>query len=206
MKKSIPEKIIEGRKRRGLTQEKLGMLLNVSPQAVSKWENAESLPDILLLPRLCQVLQISADELLEVSPGCAGTGSAKVCAAEVSLRSPQGITLTIAGAEAVQATLETDITPLQELLTDGAGLRLLRALSFTAVQDEAALARMCSLSDEDARNALLRLLRLEMCQCTPEGYALGPNAYIAFAALAAARFASPEGRAEITTITTSYST
>ncbi len=66
MTKSISEKIFELRKARGLTQEKLGELCGVSSQAVSKWEKAESLPDILLLPTLCEVLGITADALLEV--------------------------------------------------------------------------------------------------------------------------------------------
>ncbi len=66
MTKSISEKIFELRKSRGLTQEKLGELCGVSSQAVSKWEKAESLPDILLLPILCEALGITADALLEV--------------------------------------------------------------------------------------------------------------------------------------------
>ena len=66
MTKSISEKISELRKARGLTQEKLGKLCGVSSQAVSKWEKAECLPDILLLPTLCEALGITADALLEV--------------------------------------------------------------------------------------------------------------------------------------------
>ncbi len=66
MTKSISEKIFELRKSIGLTQEKLGELCGVSSQAVSKWEKGESLPDILLLPTLCEVLGITADALLEV--------------------------------------------------------------------------------------------------------------------------------------------
>ncbi len=66
MTKSISEKILHLRKERGLTQEKLGELCGVSSQAVSKWEKAESLPDIMLLPTLCEVLGITADALLEV--------------------------------------------------------------------------------------------------------------------------------------------
>ena len=48
----------------GLTQEGLAERLNVTPQAVSRWENALSYPDTPLLPRISQVLQISCDELL----------------------------------------------------------------------------------------------------------------------------------------------
>ena len=48
----------------GLTQEGLAERLNVTPQAVSRWENALSYPDTPLLPRISQVLQVSCDELL----------------------------------------------------------------------------------------------------------------------------------------------
>lgn len=66
MNRSINEKICELRKARSLTQEKLGSLLGVSSQAVSKWEKGESLPDIMIIPTLCEVLGITADALLEV--------------------------------------------------------------------------------------------------------------------------------------------
>lgn len=66
MGKNIAEKIAKLRKERKLTQEQLGELLGISGQAVSKWENGSSLPDILLLPDLCSVLGISLDDLLDV--------------------------------------------------------------------------------------------------------------------------------------------
>lgn len=66
MKKNINEKICEFRKARGLTQEQLGLQLGISGQAVSKWEKGESLPDILLLPELCDILGMSVDALLEM--------------------------------------------------------------------------------------------------------------------------------------------
>ena len=48
----------------GLTQEMLAEQLNVTPQAVSRWENELSYPDTPLLPRISHVLQLSCDELL----------------------------------------------------------------------------------------------------------------------------------------------
>ena len=56
--------IREARKNKGLTQERLGELVGVTPQAVSKWENGESAPDINTVPPLCDALGISADEFL----------------------------------------------------------------------------------------------------------------------------------------------
>lgn len=52
------------RKEKGLTQEDLGNKLNVSSQAVSKWENDISAPDISLLPELATILGVTIDELL----------------------------------------------------------------------------------------------------------------------------------------------
>lgn len=64
MNESIGNRIQKFRKEKGLTQEELAEKLGVSAQAVSKWENDVSCPDITLLPQLCRVLGISADELL----------------------------------------------------------------------------------------------------------------------------------------------
>lgn len=64
MNETIGSRIQKYRKSRGLTQEELAAKLDVSAQAVSKWENDASCPDISLLPRLCQILGITVDELL----------------------------------------------------------------------------------------------------------------------------------------------
>ncbi|MBQ6719275.1 MAG: helix-turn-helix transcriptional regulator [Oscillospiraceae bacterium] len=52
------------RRRKGMKQEELAEKLGVSPQAVSKWENNQTCPDIALLPKLAQLLGVSVDELL----------------------------------------------------------------------------------------------------------------------------------------------
>ena len=56
--------IIRLRKERGLTQEQLAALLNVSVSAVSKWEIGNNRPDLELLPELAEVFQVSIDSLL----------------------------------------------------------------------------------------------------------------------------------------------
>ena len=210
MKKPIPAKICERRKALGLTQEKLGSLLGVSPQAVSKWENAECLPDISLLPALCSALRITADELLEVAPMPVGrNGTALVSADTVRIRSRKGLTLTIAGADAVRAVQQADpegVRIISGLLADGDALCVLQALSFTAIGSEDELAARCGLTAEAVRSALFRLLRLELCACHADGYVLGENAYLAYAALSAAWLASPEGRADVGEITVTYTT
>ncbi len=55
--------ILKLRKENGLTQEALADKLCISFQAVSKWENGQSLPDILLLPTLADIFNIGIDEL-----------------------------------------------------------------------------------------------------------------------------------------------
>ena len=57
---------MQGRKKLGLTQDKLAEALGVTAQAVSKWENDQSCPDITMLPRLAELFHISTDELLGV--------------------------------------------------------------------------------------------------------------------------------------------
>ena len=47
--KSVGERIAELRKEKNMTQETLAAALNVSSQAISKWENNASMPDITLL-------------------------------------------------------------------------------------------------------------------------------------------------------------
>ena len=49
----------------GMTQERLAMKMGVTAQAVSKWENDLSAPDIMLLPELARTLGVTVDELLE---------------------------------------------------------------------------------------------------------------------------------------------
>ena len=49
---------------KGLTQEELGQMVYVSKQAVSKWENGRTLPDIEMVRKLCVVLDMDKDEIL----------------------------------------------------------------------------------------------------------------------------------------------
>lgn len=64
MSETIGNRIAKHRKVKSMTQEELANALGVSSQAVSKWENDASCPDISLLPQLCRILGITADELL----------------------------------------------------------------------------------------------------------------------------------------------
>ena len=66
------------------TQERLAKELNVSPQAVSKWENDINYPDISLLSDLARFLGVSVDELLSgASASAQESDAAQESAAEV---------------------------------------------------------------------------------------------------------------------------
>lgn len=60
----LAEQLKRFRADKKVSQEKLAQYLNVSPQAVSKWENEISYPDISLLPEIARFFGVSVDELL----------------------------------------------------------------------------------------------------------------------------------------------
>ena len=64
MQDTLGARIAALRKRKGMTQEELAQKMEVSSQAVSKWENDVSCPDIQSLPRLAKLLGTTVDELL----------------------------------------------------------------------------------------------------------------------------------------------
>jgi len=64
MEQSLGKRIMQYRKRLGLTQDQLAEQLGVTAQAVSKWENDQSCPDISSLPRLADIFGTSVDVLL----------------------------------------------------------------------------------------------------------------------------------------------
>jgi len=55
----IGQRISEGRRELGLSQAQFAERLNVTPQAVGKWERAESLPDIFMLGRIGELIGTS---------------------------------------------------------------------------------------------------------------------------------------------------
>lgn len=61
---SLASKIAQLRRSQGLTQEEVGNRVGVSAQAVSKWENGDSLPDLTLITELAELFHSSTDYLL----------------------------------------------------------------------------------------------------------------------------------------------
>lgn len=64
MKNRIGSSIAKYRKAKNMTQEALAAQLNISPQAVSKWENDTTLPDILTLAKIADITGTSIDSLV----------------------------------------------------------------------------------------------------------------------------------------------
>ena len=82
---TLGRRIARLRLARTATQERLAKELNVSPQAVNKWENDINYPDISLLPDLARFLGVSVDELLSgASASAQETAAAQESAAEKS--------------------------------------------------------------------------------------------------------------------------
>ena len=61
----LGEKITELRKRSGLSQEEFGARIGVSRQAVSKWEMAQTTPDLNKIMAISQFFEVSTDFLLK---------------------------------------------------------------------------------------------------------------------------------------------
>ncbi len=61
----LAEKISEERKKNGWSQEELAERVSVSRQAVSKWESAQSVPDLQKILKLSEVFGVSTDYLLK---------------------------------------------------------------------------------------------------------------------------------------------
>lgn len=61
---TLGKRIAALRHEKGLKQDELAEMMKVSPQAVSKWENDQSCPDISSLPALASILGVTVDELL----------------------------------------------------------------------------------------------------------------------------------------------
>ncbi len=64
MNETFGQRFTRLRKQRGMTQEELGERIGISGQAVSKWENDASMPDVGVLVDLSEILGVTLDELL----------------------------------------------------------------------------------------------------------------------------------------------
>ena len=73
---TLADKIILLRKRQGLSQEELAERMDVTRQAVSKWESGQSAPDLERVLLLSRIFEVTTDQLIkddmELDPPAAG--------------------------------------------------------------------------------------------------------------------------------------
>ena len=100
---TLGRRIARLRLARTATQERLAKELNVSPQAVSKWENDINYPDISLLPDLARFLGVSVDELLS---GASASSQESVAAQESAAEKSVAEVISIAADEPVEIVEE----------------------------------------------------------------------------------------------------
>ena len=106
------------------TQERLAKELNVSPQAVSKWENDINYPDISLLPDLARFLGVSVDELLSgASASAQETVAAQSAAAQESaaVRESAAEVVSVAADEPAEIVEESAEYADQGIATQSSG-------------------------------------------------------------------------------------
>lgn len=58
------EKLKSVRKERGLTQKNIYEILKVSPNCYASWEQGRTQPDLIMLAKLCRILNVSSDYLI----------------------------------------------------------------------------------------------------------------------------------------------
>lgn len=92
---NLGERISEYRKSAKLTQKELGDMLNVSAQAVSKWENGQAEPDMSTAIKMCEIFKISTNELLGVEPPAQETAATAATTATPAPPQPQIVRETV---------------------------------------------------------------------------------------------------------------
>lgn len=100
------------------TQERLAKELNVSPQAVSKWENDINYPDISLLPDLARFLGVSVDELLS---GASASAQESVAAQESATEKSAAEVVAVAADEPAEIVEEPVEQGNQGIATQSSG-------------------------------------------------------------------------------------
>lgn len=118
---TLGRRIARLRLARTATQERLAKELNVSPQAVSKWENDINYPDISLLPDLARFLGVSVDELLS---GASASAQESVAAQESATEKSAAEVVAVAAdepAEIVEEPVEQGNQGNQGIATQSSG-------------------------------------------------------------------------------------
>lgn len=115
---TLGRRIARLRLSRTATQERLAKELNVSPQAVSKWENDINYPDISLLPDLARFLGVSVDELLS---GASASAQESVAAQESTVEKNTAEVVSVAADEPAEIVEESAEQDNQGIATQSSG-------------------------------------------------------------------------------------
>ena len=115
---TLGRRIARLRLARTATQERLAKELNVSPQAVSKWENDINYPDISLLPDLARFLGVSVDELLS---GASASTQESVAAQESTAEKSAAEVVAITADEPAEIVEEPAEQENQGIATQSSG-------------------------------------------------------------------------------------
>lgn len=115
---TLGRRIARLRLARTATQERLAKELNVSPQAVSKWENDINYPDISLLPDLARFLGVSVDELLS---GASASAPESVAAQESAAEKSTAEVVAVAADEPAEIVEEPVEQGNQGIATQSSG-------------------------------------------------------------------------------------
>ena len=106
---TLGERIGMMRKAKGLTQEALSEMMDVTPQAVSKWECSQSCPDIMALPKLAGILGCTIDELLT------GEKPVEVEVKDAEVVEPEVVDFEVPAVVETKAVATTDMDSIVEL-------------------------------------------------------------------------------------------
>ena len=115
---TLGRRIARLRLARTATQERLAKELNVSPQAVSKWENDINYPDISLLPDLARFLDVSVDELLS---GASASAQESVAAQESAAEKGTAEVVSVAADEPAEIVEELTEQDNQDIAVQSSG-------------------------------------------------------------------------------------
>ena len=115
---TLGRRIARLRLARTATQERLAKELNVSPQAVSKWENDINYPDISLLPDLARFLGVSVDELLS---GASASAQESVATQESAAEKSTAAVVSVAADEPAEIVEESTEQDNQGIATQSSG-------------------------------------------------------------------------------------
>ena len=115
---TLGRRIARLRLARTATQERLAKELNVSPQAVSKWENDINYPDISLLPDLARFLGVSVDELLS---GASASAQESVAAQESAAEKGTAEVVSVAADEPAEIVEELTEQDNQDIAVQSSG-------------------------------------------------------------------------------------